>query len=48
MKTLILSAIRLTWITFKSGLWLPVVPLYVIQHMGMLHIPAAAALLMML
>ena len=45
---MIRSAIKLAWITFKSGLWLPLVPIYVVQHLAMPHIPAATALLMML
>jgi len=49
MKNLIIAAMDLAWITFKSGFWVPVAGLYAVQHMGALpHIPAATALLMML
>ncbi|WP_176712592.1 hypothetical protein [Acidithiobacillus ferrivorans] len=49
MKTLMFSGVRLAWLTFKSGLWVPVAGIYAVQHLAaMPHIPASAALLMML
>lgn len=50
MKNLIIAGVRLGWITFRSGLWVPVAGIYAVQHIvvAMPHIPAAAGLLMLL
>ncbi len=50
MKTLIISFVRLSWLTFRSGLWVPAAGIYAVQHahLAAVHIPAASALLMML
>lgn len=50
MKNLLLSFIRLSWLTFRSGWWIPLAALYAVQHahLAAVHIPAASALLMLL